>query len=80
MPSRGGGGGGGSFKSIYKPKNLPRQLPGLPAGLRRPCIAVRVVLINAHGRGGGGGGGGGGVNCNVLSRFVVHELVANLSL
>ena len=28
----------------------------------------------------GGGGGGGGVNCNVLSRFVVHELVANLSL
>ena len=43
MPSRGGGGGGGggggsgSFKSICKPKNLPRQLPGLPAGLRRPC-------------------------------------------
>ena len=39
-------------------------------------IAVRVVLINAHG--GEGGGGGGGVI--VLSRFVVHELVANLSL
>ena len=52
-----GGEGGGSFKSMCKPKNLPRQLPGLPAGLRRPCIAVRVVLINAHGRGGGGGGG-----------------------
>ena len=32
-------------------------------------IAVRVVLINAHG---GGGGGGGGVI--VLLRFVVHEL------
>ena len=33
----GGGGGSGSFKSICKPRNLPRQLPGLPAGLRRPC-------------------------------------------
>ena len=22
---------------LFKPKNLPRQLPGLPAGLRRPC-------------------------------------------
>ena len=22
---------------FFKPKNLPRQLPGLPAGLRRPC-------------------------------------------
>ena len=40
-------------------------------------IAVRVVLINAHGGEGGGGGGGGVI---VLSRFVVHELVANLSL
>ena len=31
-------------------------------------IAVRVVLINAH------GGGGGGVILIVLLRFAVHEL------
>ena len=36
----GGGGESGSFNSICKPKNLPRQLPGLPAGLRRPCTSI----------------------------------------
>ena len=28
-----------NYKYIFiKPRNLPRQLPGLPAGLRRPCF------------------------------------------
>ena len=39
--------------------------------ISRIYIAVRVVLINAHG---GGGGGGGGVVLIVLSRFAVHDL------